>query len=239
MNKFNCQVCEKKIKGTGKTNMCRNCAVAKYYKNPKNHPNYIDNRTNIQHYCIDCNKEITCQAIRCRSCSQKEVTKKLERIEKFPKKGKLHPSYIDGRTNKKYYCPDCGKILSNYKAKRCQSCAMKKRWNGKKYRENHTNKNHYRYKDGLGRLPYTTQFTQKLKDQIKERDNYTCQHCGMTQEEHYKKYNRDIEIHHIDYNKYNCKENNLITTCHKCNVLASNDRDYYYAYFIYIIKEIK
>ena len=34
--------------------------------------------------------------------------------------------YKDGRTLKKYYCMNCKKELSNYKAKRCGSCARKK-----------------------------------------------------------------------------------------------------------------
>jgi hypothetical protein len=41
-------------------------------------------------------------------------------------KGKENFNYIDGRTMKKYYCIDCGIELSNYKAKRCGSCARTK-----------------------------------------------------------------------------------------------------------------
>jgi hypothetical protein len=54
-----------------------------------------------------------------------------------------------------------------------------------------------------------------------------------------KKYNRDIEVHHIEYDRENCKENNLITLCHKCNIEANFNRDYYYAYYSYLIEILK
>jgi len=34
-------------------------------------------------------------------------------------KGKKNFNYKDGRTNKIYYCPFCGKLLSSYQAKMC------------------------------------------------------------------------------------------------------------------------
>lgn len=40
----------------------------------------------------------------------------------------------------------------------------------------------------------------------------------MTKKEHYKKYHRDIEVHHKDHVKTNCNEDNLETRCKKCNV---------------------
>jgi len=39
--------------------------------------------------------------------------------------GKLNHSYIDGRTNKKYYCVDCGKKLSCYTSTYCNTCKYK------------------------------------------------------------------------------------------------------------------
>jgi len=69
------------------------------------------------------------------------------------KDGIKHPSYIDGRTLKKYYCIDCRKEIV-YGAKRCRSCAsrevgnrfevkkkksktMKKVWQNSKFRKKH------------------------------------------------------------------------------------------------------
>ena len=49
----------------------------------------------------------------------------------------------------------------------------------------------------------------------------------MTQEEHFIVYGRNIEIHHIDYDRKNCGEDNLITLCKQCNLRANYNRDYW------------
>lgn len=54
---------------------------------------------------------------------------------------------------------------------------------------------------------YNGKFTNKLKKSIRERDNYICQKCG--------EYGN--QVHHINYDKSNCNENNLITLCVKCH----------------------
>jgi len=59
--------------------------------------------------------------------------------------------------------------------------------------------------------PYALEWTEELKKQIKKRDNYTCQKCRTIKKE--------LHIHHIDLNKLNCKENNLISLCAKCHTI--------------------
>jgi len=98
-------------------------------------------------------------------------------------------------------------------------------------------KNNPAWIDGRSYLPYTSEFTNKLKYRIRERDTFTCQNCGIIEKTHLKTYKRVLDIHHIDYNKENCKETNLITLCQKCNLYANINRDYWYAYYSYIIKE--
>ena len=36
----------------------------------------------------------------------------------------------------------------------------------------------------------------------------------------------------------NCQEDNLIVTCTKCNALANANRDYWYAYFTYLMEQL-
>ena len=60
----------------------------------------------------------------------------------------------------------------------------------------------------------------------------------MTQEEHLTIYNKKQSIHHIDYDKQSCKDNNLITLCSSCNSVVNYNRDYWYAYFTYLIGDI-
>ena len=153
------------------------------------------------------------------------------------KTGKSNIKYKDGRTLQINHCKDCDKKIINYRAKRCRSCDNKTRIHSEETIRKISGINNHNYIDGKGYLPYASDFTSKLKDKICKRDNYTCQCCEMIQEEHFIIYGRDIEIHHIDYNKSNCDEKNLITLCKQCNLRANYNRDYWYSYFIYIMKE--
>ena len=92
------------------------------------------------------------------------------------------------------------------------------------------------WKNGISKIPYSFEFTVKLKQEIRERDNFICQGCGMPEEKHIIAYGRILTVHHIDYNKQNCKETNLITLCNVCNSKANGDRDYWFAYYTYIIE---
>ncbi len=143
--------------------------------------------------------------------------------------GKNSSNFKDGRTLKKYYCiEDCNNEISyvNWRRgnKRCQSCSKK-------------SANNPNWHGGIGNLPYSFEFTQNLKDFIRKRDKYTCQKCNIIEEEHLIVYGKVLAVHHIDYNKQNCKEENLITVCISCNSKANIDRDYWYAYFTYIMEE--
>ena len=74
------------------------------------------------------------------------------------------------------------------------------------------------WKDGISFEPYSFEFNDILKQQIRERDEFTCQLCW--EEENGKK----LSIHHIDYNKMNCNPNNLITLCRGCNSKVNANR---------------
>jgi len=88
------------------------------------------------------------------------------------------------------------------------------------------------YINGTGYKGYSLEFV-NIRPKILKRDNYTCSKCGQ-----YGTKNHNIlTVHHIDYNKGNNKKSNLITLCQKCNSQVNSNRDYWYAYFIYIIRE--
>ena len=40
-----------------------------------------------------------------------------------------------------------------------------------------------------------------------------------------------LHVHHIDYNKKNCKKSNLITICRSCNSMANKDRSWHKAWY--------
>ena len=91
------------------------------------------------------------------------------------------------------------------------------------------------FKGGMNEVKYPRIFNMSLKNDIRRRDNFTCQYCNMSQEEHIDKYDMRLTIHHINYDKQDCEYNNLITLCLQCNINANQDRDYWFAYFTYIL----
>ena len=80
------------------------------------------------------------------------------------------------------------------------------------------------WKGGISKELYGSDFTEKLKEKIRKRDNYICQLCNRTQNKELKKFGYRLPIHHIDYDKKNNKENNLITLCKGCNSTVNKDR---------------
>ena len=73
--------------------------------------------------------------------------------------------------------------------------------------------NHWNWRGGI--TQYSPEFNSRLKAKIKTRDNYECRSCHTY---------TNLAIHHIDYNKMNCKETNLITLCRRCNARANYNR---------------
>ena len=88
-----------------------------------------------------------------------------------------------------------------------------------------------RWDGGLSFEIYPQEFDNDLKEQIRQRDNYTCQLCGIIQ----KKLNRKLDVHHIDYIKKNCSRNNLISLCSPCNFKVNTNKNYWIGYFKGII----
>jgi hypothetical protein len=88
------------------------------------------------------------------------------------------------------------------------------------------------WKGGISCEPYSIDWTNTLKQSIRERDHSLCQNCGIPQ--------GDIahSIHHIDYNKKNCDPKNLITLCRPCHTKTNHNRQYWTEYFQLKMKQI-
>ena len=89
---------------------------------------------------------------------------------------------------------------------------------------------HHNYILGLNRN-YPLKFNKYIKESIRKRDDFICQYCGVKQ----RKLNEKLHIHHIDYDKENLFTTNLISLCRSCHTTTNYNRDYWYAYFRYII----
>lgn len=83
---------------------------------------------------------------------------------------------------------------------------------------------HPNWQGGISKLPYAPEFTNTLKLKIKQRDNFTCQHPNGSCKGW-------LTVHHIDYDKMNCKESNLIVLCVGHNASVNKNRKYWTEYF--------
>ena len=173
-------------------------------------------------YCIElgCNNEISkfnflYESGRCRSCASK---------------GKRNGNFKHGKCfNNK--CIDCGKRISYY-GERCQVCSAKE------LSRRYLSDGNPSWIDGRSYEYYPFNFNNNLKDQIRKRDNYTCQKCGKSQKDNIiGNKQQKLDVHHIDYIKENCNEDNLISLCRNCNGEVNINRDYWYGYFKYIMGE--
>jgi 5-methylcytosine-specific restriction endonuclease McrA len=110
-------------------------------------------------------------------------------------------------------------------------------WNkGKTHSEEHKKKlsdNHADFRGdksptwqgGKSFEPYCHKFNDKLKEQIRDRDDRTCQLCNA------KENGEKLSVHHIHYDKENC-EPDLIALCRRCNSKVNQNRDYYERLFM-------
>ena len=123
------------------------------------------------------------------------------------------------RTAIKCNCDSCGKeiFLPEYRLKRAENHFCSQSCNNK-FRIGTKGRN---YINGSSFINYPVEFNNSLKDKIKNRDENECALCHLTEEQHKYKYHKKLTIHHIDYNKFNCIEDNLITLCLRHNSVVN------------------
>ena len=70
-----------------------------------------------------------------------------------------------------------------------------------------------------------------IRENIRKRDKYICQFCGINQNKLDNGQLKKLDVHHIDYDKYNHNYNNLITLCRSCHLKTNFDRKVWISYF--------
>ena len=85
---------------------------------------------------------------------------------------------------------------------------------------------HWNWQGGISFEEYGIDWTDDLKESIRKRDNYICNLCGIHQDELDGRHKK-LDIHHIDYDKYNLNPNNLITLCRNCHMKTNYNRKYW------------
>lgn len=153
----------------------------------------------------------------------KETNESLKKLAEN-RLGENHPNWKGGRSR----CQDCGKLLSNYNVTYCIKCYSQ-----------HIKGSDSPHWQG-GNLLYPQEWTDDLRESIRERDHYTCQipECGLHQDE-LKGLHRKLPVHHIDYNKDNLDPKNLITLCASCHMKTNHNREYWTNYFKELLWKIE
>lgn len=70
--------------------------------------------------------------------------------------------------------------------------------------------------------------TDALKRQVRARDLFCCQLCGIAKKED----GRALHAHHIDYDATHNTLDNLVTLCSHCHQKVHNNRPYWYIYLL-------
>lgn len=172
--------------------------------------NYKHGKTKIKNFCLDCNKQLSVFYVkRCRSCAQRNRYKEGRSSINIGIRGCDNPNYKGGKPK----CLDCNKEI-NRGYKRCLKCkgklALNPNWQG-----------------GISFEPYPLGWNKTFKEQIRFRDGYKCQMCGVSESECRGK----LHVHHIDYVKVNLNVNNLISLCGSCHSKTHWKRDYWVLFF--------
>lgn len=150
-----------------------------------------------------------------------KISKSLKKyLKENPRVGEKNPFY--GR-----------KHTEEFKAWAKESKKGKRSYNDQQFKKQNKKtpkkENHHAWKGGVSYLPYDANFDKKLKAEIKNRDNYKCQLCGEEI--------KILHIHHIDYNKNNSNEKNLITLCNSCHSKTNYKREEWQKHFEILIEE--
>ena len=118
---------------------------------------------------------------------------------------------VSDETKQKLSIAHKGKILSD-DHKRKIGLSVSRRWREGEFESIHVGSSNPRWKGGVKFLVYPKEFDDKLRQLIRKRDNHECQTCRKSV---YR--SRYGHVHHIDGNKNNNIESNLVLICASCH----------------------
>ena len=157
---------------------------------------------------------------RCSKCYMAKIMPTIYEIRKSFESEEyilLSNEYKNARTKLKYKCSKGHYNSINWKdwssGHRCPDC----------YFISISGDKNYNWKGGITFEPYCEAWKDKeYKQDIRNRDGNRClnPYCNS-------KNPNDLTIHHINYDKKDCKPSNLITVCRSCNSKANKDRTWH------------
>ena len=127
------------------------------------------------------------------------------------------------------------KQIFSEKSRNKKSETMKKNWADKEFRENQLKNAYFKKGDGhpdwlegISFELYGIEFNKELKQFIKDRDFKMCQTPNCMND-------KNLCVHHIDYNKKNNDPKNLTTLCRNCHSKTNYNRNYFTEFYTNII----
>lgn len=197
---------------------------------------FKNNPSKIVCQCLICGKEF----IRTKSCIGKFCSNNCKNIATsrgiIENKGifKVNHPYIGHAAKfEKRICVYCGNFFEINKIYDYKFCSLKCYYLSKSngfYPQAGFQKRekHFNWLGGISKLPYPFGFDKNLSQKIRCRDNYTCQLCNISErKDHYK-----LSIHHINHDKGDLNETNLISLCKSCNTKVNYNQEQWKNYFI-------
>ena len=80
--------------------------------------------------------------------------------------------------------------------------------------KSHLGERNCNWQGGIGDDGYPPEWTEVLREEIRKRDNNSCQLCGATSNPS----GYELNVHHIDLGKNDCRSENLVTLCIPCHI---------------------
>lgn len=198
-----------------KTKFCSMKCLAEYNKslipwNKGKHPDYLQGNNHPfygKHHTLEARQKI--KEKRAHQVISESQHKGLELGRFLKRKPKIYKN-----------CVICNKemiLCPSWSKKKCCSTTCYGKYQSIYFRRE--NARHYIHGEGYRKYKY---FTEKLKSSIRVRDKFTCQICGTKENG-----GVGLSIHHIDYDKTNHNQTNLVSLCRPCHAKTNDNRDYW------------
>jgi len=182
-------------------------------------------------FCLECGKVFEAKVDSARKfCSRPCVTKYYWQTRDNSERCKKIGKTLDRKVT--VSCTWCGKQVKvhQYYSRR-ENTFCSKECHGKWRSANFSEENNPNWQGGFSDYPFS--FDEDLKRFIRERDHDTCQLCSKTQKELGNESQQKLCVHHINHDKDDLFELNLITLCRSCNGKVNSRRDFWEGYFTF------
>lgn len=133
--------------------------------------------------------------------------------------GENNPNWQGGKV--KLICEQCKEAFEAYLSDNQRFCSPKCK--GLWWSENVCGENHWNWQGGASFEPYGPEWTDRLKEAVRERDNHTCAISGDIWQVGQDRFH----VHHIDYDKMNNNPDNLITLNHNSHARTNTNRPHW------------